>query len=153
MDVKVDSEQDERPERDGKDSGQHGLSRLDVREVVVGRRDDQPDHKEDDSDEADPQLDPPAGHEHDDPKKWHLVSAVRSKFAPVAADLLLTGARIPKRQVFGVEGAQAAQNSDLPLCRRPKSGFAPVSDEPAPEDRKWISGQLFRLGPVRVGEG
>ena len=88
VDVKVDSEQDERPERDGKDSGQHGLSRLDVREVVVGRRDDQPDHKVDDSDEADPQLDPPAGHEHDDPKKWHLVSAVRSKICACSRRLI-----------------------------------------------------------------
>jgi hypothetical protein len=56
VDVEVDAEKDQRPENDRKRSRQHGFRRLDVREVVVRRSDDDPDYEVDKPAEADPHL-------------------------------------------------------------------------------------------------
>ncbi len=57
MDVEVDAEKDQRPEKDRESSRQHRFRRLDVHEVVVRRSDDDPNHEVDEPDEADPHLD------------------------------------------------------------------------------------------------
>ena len=65
MDVEVDAEKDQRPEKERESNRQHRFRRLDVREVVVRRSDDDPDHEVDERAETDPQLDPPARHERE----------------------------------------------------------------------------------------
>jgi hypothetical protein len=63
LDVEVDAEKEQRPEKDRESSREQRFRRLDVREVVVRRSDEDPDHEVDEPAEADPDLDPPARHE------------------------------------------------------------------------------------------
>lgn len=54
MHVKIDPEQEQRPQYDGQDDREKRFRTLDVREIVVRSGDDQPDYQVDDAAEPEP---------------------------------------------------------------------------------------------------